>query len=52
MKQTKKLTRDQHRFLQKYGIDTKGCRLVEDTKEYIDYMNITGEVIRFWKGNL
>ena len=49
MKQTKKLTRDQHRLLQRNGIDTTGCRLVEDTKEYLDYLTADGIVERFYK---
>ena len=50
MKQTKKLTRNQREYLQKYGVDTQGCRLVEETKEYIDFLKPNGEVERFWKG--
>ena len=50
MKQTKKLTRNQREYLQKYGVDTQGCRLVEETKAYIDFLKPSGEVERFWKG--
>lgn len=52
MKQTKKLTVSQHKFLQKQGVDTKGCRLIEDTKEYIDYQKANGEAERIWKGEM
>ena len=49
MKQTKKLTRYQHRLLQKHGIDTTGCRLVQETKEFIEYLTAEGVVERFIK---
>lgn len=47
MKQTKKLTRYQHRIMQKKGIDTTGCRLVHETKEFIDYQKPDGTICRF-----
>lgn len=50
MKQTKKLTRGQREYLQKHGVQIDGCRLVEETVEYIDFQNKKGEIERFWKG--
>ena len=50
MKQTKKLTRGQHEYLQRNGVDTKDCRLVEETNEYIKFQKPNGEVEVFWKG--
>ena len=49
MKQTKKLTRYQHRMLQKKGINTEGCRLVHETKEFIDYQKPDGTIERFMR---
>ena len=50
MKQTKKLTRGQIEYLQKHHVNTEGCRLVEETKDYIEYMKPNGEINRFMKG--
>lgn len=49
MKQTKKLTRDQHRFLQKKGYDSIKWRLVQDTKEYLLVMTEKSEVMTVFK---
>ena len=50
MKQTKKLTRGQREFLEKYYcIDTIGVRLVEDTKDYIKVQLMNGEIKEFSK---
>lgn len=51
MKQTKKFTRGQREYLQKHKVDTNGCRLVEETKEYIKFQKPNGEVETFWKGS-
>ena len=51
MKQTKKLNVSQHKFLQKHGVDTTGCRLVSDTKDSITYLKPDGEIVRVWKGD-
>lgn len=51
MKQTKKFTRGQREYLQRNHVDTTGCRLVEETKEFIDFQKPSGEVERFWKGS-
>lgn len=46
MKQTKKLTAKQHNYLQKHcGIDTKGVRLVEETKDYIKVQMPNGDTV-------
>ena len=50
MKQTKKFTRNQREYLQRKGVDTDGCRLVEETNEYIKFQHPSGEVELFWKG--
>ena len=49
MKQTKKLTRSQRELLHKKGVDTKECRLVEDTKEYIVVQFSDGSIFRYYK---
>lgn len=49
MKQTKKLTRGQKEYLQRNGVDTNGCHLVKETKDYIDFQKPNMEVERFWK---
>lgn len=50
MRQTKKLTRGQHEYLQRNGVYTKDCRLVEETNEYVKFQKPNGEVEVFWKG--
>ena len=50
MKQTKKFTRGQREYLQKHHVNIEGCRLVLETKDYIDFQKPSGEVERFWKG--
>lgn len=47
MKQTKKLTRDQHRLLQKKGYDSSSWRLVQDTKEYLIVQTENGNMTVF-----
>lgn len=49
MKQTKKLTRGQHKYLQSKGINTDGCRLVEETNTYIKYQKPDGEIETYSK---
>lgn len=49
MKQTKKLTLNQHKFLQKKGYDSTKWRLVEDTKEYLLIMTEKNEVMTVFK---
>lgn len=45
MKQTKKLTVRQSKFLQKnYNLDTKGVRLVEETNKYIKVQMPDGDI--------
>lgn len=51
MKQTKKLTRGQREILHRNGVDTTNCRLVVETKEYIDYQCEDGSIKRFLKGD-
>ena len=51
MKQTKKFTRSQHEYLQKRGVNTLNCRLIEETKDYIKFLNAKNEVEVFWKGS-
>ena len=49
MKQTKKLTRSQREFLHKKGVDTKKCRLVEETKTHIIVQFEEGEIFSYSK---
>ena len=50
MKQTKKMTRGQHEYLQRHHVDTTGCRLIKETNEYIKFQKPNGEEETFWKG--
>lgn len=49
MKQTKRLTRAQREYLNKHHVNTENCRLIEETKDYIDYQK-DGQVYRLVKG--
>ena len=50
MKQTKKLTRNQREFLEKkYKINTRGVRLVEETKDYITVQFPDENVFKYHK---
>lgn len=50
MKQTKKLTRGQREYLQKYhNVDCRNVRLVQDTYDYIKIQNEKGEIIKYDK---
>lgn len=42
MKQTKKISRSQRIILQRQGVDITGCRLIEETKQYIDILKADG----------
>ena len=42
MKQTKKISRSQRNILQRHGVDITGCRLIEETKYYIDILKADG----------
>lgn len=46
MKQTKKISRSQRVFLQRHGVDITGCRLIEDTKQYIKILKADGVTIQ------
>lgn len=53
MKQTKKLTVRQSKYLQKHhNIDTNGVRLVEETNEYIKVQMMSGNILTFKKGDV
>jgi hypothetical protein len=49
MKQTKKLTRMQRKILEKHDVDTRDCRLVEETKYYITVQYTDGTVVSYEK---
>ena len=49
MKQTKRITRNQRSFLQKKGIDTRGVRVVEETKSYITVQFPDGNIFKYSK---
>ena len=49
MKQTKKLTRNQREYLERYhDVDISKARLVEETKDYITIL-IDDEIIKYDK---
>ena len=50
MKQTKKLTRNQRTYLERYhNVDTSNARLVEETKDYIIVQFDGGVIIKYDK---
>lgn len=50
MKQTKKLTRNQREYLERYhNVDTSKARLVEETKDYIRVQIDGGVIIKYDK---
>lgn len=49
MKQTKKLTRMQRKVLEKHGVDTRDCRLVEETKYDITVQYTDGTIVSYEK---
>lgn len=50
MKQTKKLTRNQREYLERYhNVDTSKARLVEETKDYIRVQFDGGVIIKYDK---
>ena len=48
MKQTKKLTRNQKKFLdRKCYVDPVGVRLIEDTKDYLKVQLMSGRIVSY-----
>lgn len=49
MKQTKKLTRTQRKILEKHEVDTRDCRLVTETRDYITVQYSDGTIVSYEK---
>lgn len=49
MKQSKKLTRNQRKFLTKKKVNFEGCRLQEETNKYIKLLTADNQIIEISK---